>query len=656
MTATARRVRSLGLLPVLILPWLPACSGDEPTPPPPPSSKTVNEVVAEAGWFPTLEPDSVAFAVDRFDSTGGAGENLSCRVYEGEQLAVVPCLTILAPTAVFGHAGAILQYASLADPAPLAVVADRAGADLVLAAPGGGEVTGSVPVVDAATVEAWRQAALLELGAVPPGPWAMTVASAYAPDHVALLAGVSPAAFTAEVSARLAFGDEAWGRALVRLVRPHHVVAATWPGSASRAFAPDVTGDDVDDQMEPGNPPVWVDEVAHGQLLLVLVESTASPAEVAAAAARSFAAAADGETPAAGPLLQDLPDLAVKVFAAGADPDAAEAAALAGQQALTDFLQAAPGPASSLPAVTASVAALRNGGPVDFAITAEFGLTACEIYEPVFDTVLWGYEARDAQTIRVVGDLRSEGLAYFDQAQAHFYYEGGSQQFTNEEVNYVLDLKGSGGAASWAGRRPFLIRDALNGHPVIELYELAIPAGVLASELRFDGSSLVGRDYTIFLVMGMPSNVRLRVATASGTQYYSQLSLVNYFLHGTGVGQRHNLLIGHDPFEGDFDFEHTNFRLETTLARQIGWHTYAFRFGIAEGMAIFVDGQLIDEDPYRSETLLEFSGATFCTRWFGYDGYKMGIIWLAEIVAYRDAGSNEMITAEFARLQAKYGL
>lgn len=280
MSAHGRNLRRLGSLPLAGLLLLTACGGDETAPPVPSPVLTVNQAVANAGWFPTIDPDSTAFAVVRFDSTGGGGEELSCRTFSGDQTVDAERLMILDPQATFAFPGAILQYATLASAVPTPVVADRAGANLVLAAPAGGEVAGSVPVIGEAEVDEWRRAALGDLGAVAPGPWSVAVGAAYSQQHAALLGGVAPAALSAEAAERLAFDDQAQGRAIVRLERVHHLVGATWPGTPSAAFAPDVTGADLAGQMELGNPPVWVDAVAHGQLLLVLVESSAPAGEV----------------------------------------------------------------------------------------------------------------------------------------------------------------------------------------------------------------------------------------------------------------------------------------------------------------------------------------------------------------------------------------
>jgi hypothetical protein len=656
-----RRFGVLGALPAAAL-LLAGCTSEDPVrPDPDPIVLTVNQVVQTTGWFPAVVPDSTAFARARFDSTANV-DDLSCTVYAGTQLAEAAVHTILAPQLDHHHPGAVLQYASLAAADLLGVDAERAGGTLVLAGGVGTEVTGEVAVIDGQTVDTWRREALAELGEPVPGDWLVSVTAVHGSDHVALAAGVAPAALPAAVRQQLALRDETSGRVLVRLERRHHTVRAIYPGSAGAAFAPTVTGPDVADQMSPGNPPVWVDTVTFGELALVLVEAAAAPAEVFAAVRRTFTAAVAGTAPGPGPLLDELPELGVRVFAAGADAEALTAATLDGLGALTAALQASPAQGSDLPPVTASLAALRNGGPVSYAISADFTFVLCEPFTGIFDTVLWSFRAADAHTVRQTGDLHTD-------TRGIYHYQGGANLYTYRHATHIPDLLGSGGDAVPPDRLPMVLPDAFNGHPAVELFEIALPGGPIRSRLRFDGTALVGRAYTLFVVLSLHPQIRLTVATPSGNETFSSINRFNFFLHGTGTNVyddvpaasgRKNLYIGipdEYPDNQYLYYSHSYYQLKVVHARPRSWHVYAFRFSFSDGMTAFVDGEQLGHSSW-THPLDEFANATLCARWVGLSGTTPALagLLLAEIVAYDGAGSDEMVLAEMARLRAKYGL
>lgn len=598
-----------------------------------------------------MVPDSNAFAADRFDSTAVTGEPFQCTDFEGFDTRELAVSTMLAADDDVQYPGAILQWTSLAGVTPLAVLVDRAGSALSLTAPaGGGEISGAVEEISGQSVAAWRQDALAELGLVAPGPWAVTAGVVYNSDHLAVLAGLAPTNMTAEASQRLVVRSEGPGRAFVRLQRTHHSVNCPYPEDSRAAFAPHITGTDLEEHMAEGNPPVWLSTVDYGQLLLVLVEADAGDAEVIEAAVNSFVAAAAGRTPDAGaPLVHDLPGVAVSVFAEGADADAAEAASVAGFDQLTDFLQAVPAEPGALPAITGSLLALRNGGPIARGVTADTDFTSCVIFEPVFDQVLWAFEAADAHTELVVGDLDTDGTG-------DFFYDGNTSQFTELLVDFIPDLVGDGEAALPRGRRPFLLPEAANGHPAVELYDITIDEGTLRSELKFEGGGIVARDYTIFIVCGMPRQVTMRYTVPTGHRDLAQLNQTDYFLHGTGSGETHNMMVGYPDRETTI-YSHQPYHVHAIHRPSPGhWHVYALSFGIETGMALYYDGELLTADSTDDRPLLEFSGATICARWHELGGIGQSVFWMVEAAAYAGAGDAESIRSETIRLDEKYDL
>jgi len=654
MVATLRRICPAIVLMLLgMLGILASCTKESSPDPLLPPVQTVNELVETTGWFPTIIADSTTFTEARFDSSSAVGDGLQCADYVGHQVLEVPRLNTLAASTTVHYPGSVLQYAYLDGQTPAVVAGDRAGAPLTLIGADGTELPGEVTALDGDLVEAWRQQNLTSLPAAE-GDWQLSLHLIRDPAQIALGAGVHPPALPTQVSADLEARDLNRGRVLVRLQRIHHTMTCPYPGRAGRAFADHVVGGDLEGQMSEGNPPVWVGSVQYGQVLLILLEADASFAEMAEAAGNSVAAAvADGDPDPSLLALDDLEGLDVAAHGVAVDAPAAVQALLAGVGELADMLAQPVSDPAALPAMSADLKALRNGGPLTLGLTGEYEFTACELYEPVFAEVLWGLDAADARTERRNTDLQTDG-------DAVFYYNGGVRVFNYAHVTSVPDLKGEGNPTvpGVFGRRPVLFPHFLGDRPVIELYELDLPDGHIFAELLFDGSPFVATPYTFFMVLGSPDRVHLTVEAEPQNIVYSRTNRLNYVVHGADMGTRGSLQIGWGEIqnidEGYLNFIHSPYTLAVPGTPPEGWHVFAFRFGTS-GMSIFEDGVEIGQIDWDF-SLLQFSGATLSARRQGYAGPSHAVLWLAEAVAYRGEGSDEMVADETARLQEKFGL
>ncbi|MEZ4389276.1 MAG: hypothetical protein R3D98_17150 [Candidatus Krumholzibacteriia bacterium] len=648
MTASLRRHRHLVPLccVVALTAFVVACSQESGTQPPPPPGLTVNQLVETTGWFPAVATDSTAFTQARFDSTGTDG-GLACAEYAGHEQRAVTRLTILEPSASVHRAGSILQYASIDRPQPDLVTAPRAGGEVQLAVAGGAVVSGTLTVLDADSVEAWRQATVATAGGGAP-VWELEVSAIRDAPQMPLAAGVFPSAFPAAVAAQLAPRSPEHGAALVRLQRTHHTVSSPYPGRAGNAFAPGVMGDDLDDQMAEGNPPIWLGGVEYGQLVLVLVEADADFATVVDACINTFVAAATAQ-PADGarPTLADLPALSVAAYAVAADAAAVESAALADLATLASVLATPIDQPADLPPITADLYALRSGGPVVLGPEADFSFVACEHYEAVFDEVIWSLDAADARTERQRGDLQSNGGGYF-------YYNGGSYAFEYDHVVAVPDFRGQGAASvpDRFGADPILYHHLIGGRPALEVYEFGLPDGDVYSQMNIDGAPFVGREYTLFMVIGIPAIIRLTVVADPENVVISRANDLGWIMHGGEDGSRNNLAIGYNS--RTMTYRHGQYSLTFTHDIPQDWHVYAFRFGLASGMTVFMDGERLGQIDW-DYSLLSFGGARICARWRGLTAPSHAVLWLAEAVAYRGSGSDEDVLAETARLRQKYG-
>lgn len=627
------------------------CTEENQVGPRQPPPQTVNELVETTGWFPEIVPDSTAYSLARFDSTTAAGGGLECTDFTGYQLKEVGRLTVLAADAAVHHAGAVLQYAHLDQVVPSAVAAERAGGDLVLTGPTGDTVAGEVATMDAGAVVGWRTAHLDDLA---PGAGSWTLAATVVRDvpQIALGAGVQPAALPAAVREDLATRTVGPGRVLLRLQRTHHTVTAPYPGRAGRAFAPQVLGADLADQMSEGNPPVWVETVQYGQLALVMIEASAAADTLVDACVNTFVAAATGGSEDAGrPRLHELDDLAVTAHVLGGDAAALETAATTDLDALGGWFAAPIGNPAGLPAVSADLAALRNGGAISLGLEAGYAYTLCEPYEPVFDEVLWSLDAVDARIEQRAGGLRTDG-------DGEYFYRGGADDYTYARVTAIPDLRGVGATTlpDPQGEAPILLPDLAGGRPAIELYELGLPDGHIYSQLVFDAQPLLNRGYSLFVVLKMPERVRMEIVTDGPNVEVSRANDLNYFVHGdTGFNARRNLLLGLLSRE-ELVYRHPPYGVTALLLeRPIGWYVLAYRFGLnGRGMSIWLDGEKL-ATANQDVSLSGFETGRIGPRWHLLDGISHAVIYVAEAVAYAGAGSDEEIVAETERLRAKYG-
>jgi len=642
-----RRLSALMVLIAVAVLLVAACTKESTTEPPIQPSLTVNQFVETTGWFPTVVADSTVFTQSRFDSTTGGGDGLACAEYLGNQVRGVERLTILQPASAVHWPGSILQFATLDELEPAVVAAPRAGGQLVLTGADGATVTAELALMDAGDVAAWLDEAFPSLPSAS-GNWELEASEIRDVSRLPLAIGVHPAAFPIAVRDQLTPADPDRGAVLVRLQRTHHRLAAAYPGRAGNAFAEGVTGDDLVGQMAEDNPPVWLGEVHYGELVLVLVEAEAPFPTVLDACVNTFLAAVRGDSPAAGrPILSDLPGLAVSVHAAAADADQIADAAASDLEALTLALAAPPGDPPSLPPIAASLQALRNGGPLTLGLEGVFEFIDCEPHEAVFGEVLWSLDAADARTEVRRGDLRTGGDGFF-------YYHGGSGEFEYDQVVSVPDLRGRGRPSTpdRLGEAPVLHQDFVGGRPAIELFELGLPGGLTYSRFNIDGEPFVGESYTLFLVIGIPGIIRLTVEAEPSNWAISVANDLGLIMHGANSGQRDFLELG---FIGrELTYHHGQFGLTIPHVRPQSWHVYAFRFGPSAGMTIWLDGVVLGQSGW-DRSLLDFSGAKFGARRLNTSDPDHAVLWLAEAVAYRGAGSDDEVLAETARLREKYG-
>jgi hypothetical protein len=652
MATTFRQALNAGRAAALVALLLTAgCTEENEVGPRQPPPQTVNELVETTGWFPEIVPDSTAYTLARFDSTAAAGGGLECADFTGHQLKEVGRLTVLAADVAVHHAGAVLQYAHLDQVVPTAVTGERAGGDLVLTGPTGDTVVGEVAGMTGAAVAGWRAA---HLGDLAPGAGTWTLAASVVRDvpQIALGAGVHPTALPAAVREDLLPRTTGPGRVLLRLQRTHHTVTAPYPGRAGRAFAPEVLGVDLADQMSEGNPPVWVESLHHGQLALVMIEATAAADTLVDACVNTFMAALTGGSEDAGrPRLHEFDDLSVAAHVLGGDAASLETAATTGPDALGDWFAAPVGDPAGLPAVAADLAALRNGGALSLGLETGFAYTLCEPYEPVFDEVLWSLDAADARIEQRAGGLRTDG-------DGEYFYRGGADIYTYARVTAVPDLRGVGATTlpDPQGEAPILLPDLAGGRPAIELYELGLPDGHIYSQLVFDAQPLLNRGYSLFVVLKMPERVRMEIVTDGPNVEVSRSNDLNYFLHGdTGFNARRNLLLGLLSRE-ELVYRHHPYGVSALLLeRPIGWHVLAYRFGLdGQGMSVWLDGEKL-ATANRDVSLSGFETGRVGPRWHLLDGISHAVIYVAEVVAYSGAGSDGQMTAETERLREKYG-
>ncbi len=245
------------------------------------------------------------------------------------------------PNAEVIYPGSMLQGETLEDATPEPIVVDRAGGTFVINLLNASSGTyQSVEEVKQSTVVQAINDILAENTGVVPARFNYQSSETQSMEQLALSLGVNVSTLTFDFQSRLRFSTEKnYNRFVVEMTQSFYTVSFDLPTSLDELFAPDVTVDDLEPYVGAGNPATYISSVTYGRRFYLLIESTASTTEMAAAIKASYdTAVVNGEIEAGVTYVKDLSNVNVKVFALGGDQSLATAMFTGDPQALGEFL------------------------------------------------------------------------------------------------------------------------------------------------------------------------------------------------------------------------------------------------------------------------------------------------------------------------------
>jgi len=279
------------------------------------TTATLEEIRADGPWSCTVETHRVEEAPDDYATFN--------------------------PNAEVIYPGSMLQGATLVDATPEPIVVRRAGGTVVInllnGSPG---VAQHVDEVKQSTVVQAVNDILAANTGIVPARFTYTSSEVQSREQLALELGVNVSTLSLDFRSKLSFStDKKYNRFLVQMNQSFYTVSFDLPRSLDELFAPDVTVEDLEPYMGPGNPPTYISSVTYGRRFFLLIESTASVTDMRSAIQASYdAAVVEVDVSGKANYVKDLSEVNIKVFALGGDQSRAAAMFNGDLSALQEFL------------------------------------------------------------------------------------------------------------------------------------------------------------------------------------------------------------------------------------------------------------------------------------------------------------------------------
>lgn len=605
------------LLLALVALTLAGCSGDDDpttpdtgTPGDPGTPTTFEEVIRGAGDYQDPATFHLEEVTDEGEDHRPDGSVWLCSTRQ-VSLQEAPAEFFLASSTADIYPGALLQGATLENDPPSRVRADRGAGTVVINLFTGESETN---FVDIPTVSESRvKQAVNEIIAdreLFPDQFSFALDVVESEEDLRVKLNMRVETFTTEVEGDLQFStDREYNRYVVKLVQPFYEISFEPPNEYDEFFAPDVDPADLVDDMGPGNPPVYIRSVKYGRIVYILVESTSSLTQMDAALRVSYQAAVNnGTLDAELHYTNQLDNLKVRATVYGGSMDVS---ALTGNyDDLRDALNDEQSIALALP-LSYHMEDLQSGQPIKVKLATEYTVRNCELVSAglaqplaIWDTDGLTLEARNLDGFAAFGGTVASGPA--------------ASVFPSVLATGLPDASGNGNDLGFGSvsTRPQVVADPDVAGDAIQFRTMdalagawPIPEAHRRTYATFSGTLLEDRDYTVFAVLRAPGSITHRYVLPGTTLETSLTNEPGYFMAGETLGQsQRNILFG---FQGGstFRLSHGTGGLTGTSPSAItGYQVYTARFSRTDGMALFVNGEKVSEDPAAVAEIIALSG------------------------------------------------
>lgn len=372
----------------------------------------------------------------------------------------------------------------------------------------------------------------------------------------------------AKVRSALSFSnDQSYNRFMVKLNQSFYTMAYEMPDNTDLIFAPSVSTDNLAQYVYDGNPAAYVSSVTYGRMFYLLIESTESRQEMEASLTASFSGVfASGGGSADVKFVNELESVQIKAFALGGEQEAMFNAISADFDTMRDFLAQGGKIETGVPISYVVRSCSDPSRIVNMNLTTEYEVVNCTTEEDAISNKIFWYNGEVAEPtsygrMSIWEDAFGHGRDAIPDSctYAGFWQQDPTTESTMPGIKFVEQTIQTG-----------FYRD------------LAKPEHLVDGQMKIDGPSLVGTDYTIFAVVKPlpPTGIDGLVGITP-----------NYFLTGIGEGEYDNLSIGF--YGSELLFEHdASHKISSVLEFNPYYriHVYVFRFSQQDGMAIYVDG------------------------------------------------------------------
>lgn len=570
-------------LSALFLFTLTACSNDDPVAPPGggTSSTELGQILDDAGAFADFQESYAETDPVEFEETVGADPYYCTRrtVSLTEGYSDFPQFD---PNSQVIFPGNLLQGNTLDDATPSGIPVDRGPGTVVITLVNGADsASRRLDEVGLGSV----YDAMNEIIAANPGD--LPARTTYSMERISSREqlGVSLRAeysnLTTDVQGSFDYNsDVSYNRFLVRLTQSYYTIAFEPPTDSGDFFGANVTAEQLNRYVQPGNPAAYVSSVTYGRVFYLLIQSTDSVQEIEASVDASFnGAVAGGSIGSDVTYISELSSVQIGGYAIGGNASQAAAALTGDFEALKTFI--------------AEGGTITTGQPLSYTVNA-----ANDPARQLKVKVATTYDVVDCAPL---GDSLPDGVAWY-RADSGVVTESilGAQGVTRWQ-----DLVGAQtGDDSRDAVVPF------GGPNMAGLYNPGNPSGsggvvafqfnstAFTGRMRIPGTAMRETDYTIFAIVG-----RTGVPPSDTTPAY--------WTWGDGNTEGQVIRIGFDDNQNVSVSHGGNAKLTAPLVRSIfDYQLYSFVFSRDDGMRIYINGLERAHDPNLTVPISLFTGAS----------------------------------------------
>ena len=573
------------------------------------------------------------------------------------------------PNASVIYPGSLLQGKTLQNATPSVIPVKRAGGTISIdIIDGSSQPSFFVEEVSKSAIVTAANNIISESTGTVPANFNFSSEQVFSKEQLSLSLGLNIESQFVTVASQLQFRqDKEYNRFIVKLNQSFYTLSFDIPTSLSELFSPEVSSSDLAQYVGPGNPATYISDVTYGRIYYMLIESSSSATEIDAALNVSFSSATvGGSVDMNVSSLKELSDLHIKVIALGGESKSTFATigetnignlvSLLGES--TDIKSGVP--------ISYVVRSALNNEIVNTKLAAEYDKKECiPLSTPLGEPIIWF----DASDLKVTDDkscldcTQSNGfLRYYgpNDSYAHDNHNGSDGTVVVKWRDLSKNQLHASSVINEPNSRPMLVSEAFdNKMPAVEFFRGYAAGKYFHHRLTYSGNIFVNTDYTIFTVISYKSKINVEWRDKNG-HWGIRESMDNqygYFLKGSGSEQFKSLTVGFQN-KDLFRFSHKQYGLaidQNNFKPSEDFMVVALRFSKSEGMAVYKNGVLIQEDKSFTKPLISNAGAMITAPYRGL-GIQNSRIQIAEIIAYGTAATVAQIKQQTVLMQTKYGL